>query len=41
MSAVEQNEARKVEAVSGRAFQTFTDEVSGKDTNRSAFQESF
>lgn len=39
VSTVEQNEARQVEALSGRASQTFTDKASGKDTNRPAFQE--
>jgi DNA invertase Pin-like site-specific DNA recombinase len=39
VSTVEQNEARQVEALSGRATQTFTDKASGKDTNRPALQE--
>lgn len=39
VSTVEQNEARQVEALSGRASQTFTDKASGKDTNRPAFQD--
>ncbi|MDO9352431.1 MAG: recombinase family protein, partial [Solirubrobacteraceae bacterium] len=38
VSTVEQNEARQVEALSGRAERTFTDKASGKDTNRPAFQ---
>lgn len=39
VSTVEPNEVRQVEALSGRASQTFTDKASGKDTNRPAFQE--
>ena len=39
VSTVEQNEARQVEALAGRAKLTFTDKASGKDTNRPALQE--
>lgn len=39
VSTVEQNEARQVEALSGKAAQTFTDKASGKDTNRPALQD--
>ena len=40
VSDVEQNDARQLQAVSGRA-QTFTNEASGKNTNCAAFQEGF
>lgn len=39
VSSVDQNEARQVEALSGKATRTFTDKASGKDTNRPAFQD--
>lgn len=39
VSTVDQNEARQVETLAGRASQTFTDKASGKDTNRPALQE--
>lgn len=39
VSTIDQNEARQVEALSGKALRTFTDKASGKDTNRPAFQD--